>query len=247
MYDLEHLKILSNKQIYASVLLDIYRMIPIKSGLSDDEYSIEIIKRLKFENIGDNKKLRDCIDLIEDTEFAIEDFFLHGLYKDIDRGRKPFGEMYLRLYGILNTVSLQIEGIIELVELFKIPNKTTLKDKLKGLKISEIRNKVGSHAVSYNDKLDEKEIRDSFGVTRFNLSKWAESIAIVSNHKGHEEFNLFSIIEEYNDISEEILKSVITKALYSLFLNDSEDRRYIEKCFEIATTRKFEYPTFKPY
>ena len=73
MYDLEHLKILSNKQIYASVLLDIYRMIPIKSGLSDDEYSIEIIKRLKFENIGDNKKLRDCIDLIEDTEFAIEE------------------------------------------------------------------------------------------------------------------------------------------------------------------------------
>ena len=61
MYDLEHLKILSNKQIYASVLLDIYRMIPIKSGLSYDEYNIEIIKRLKFENIGDNKKLRDCV------------------------------------------------------------------------------------------------------------------------------------------------------------------------------------------
>lgn len=244
MYDLEHLKILSNKQIYASVLLDIYRLIPIKSGLSDDEYNREIIKRLKFENIGDNKKLRNCIDLIEDTEFAIKDFFLHGLCKNIDEGRKPFGEMYLRLYGILNTVSLQTEGIIELIELFKIPNKTTLKNKLKWLKISEIRNKIGSHAVSYNDKLNENEIRDSFGVTRVSLSKWAERISIVSNHKGHEELDLFSIIREYNDISEEILKSIITKALYSLFLNDSEDRRYIEKCFEIATTRKFEYPTY---
>ena len=247
MDDLEHLKMLSNKEIYASVLLDIYRMIPMKPGLSDDEHNREIIRRLKFENIGDDKKLRDCIDLIEDTEFAIEDFFLYGLCKDVNTGKKPLGEMYLRLYGILNTVSLQIEGIIELVELFKIPHKTTLKDTLKGLKISEIRNKVGSHAVSYNDRLNEKEIRDSFGVTRFNLSKWAESIAIVSNHKGHEEFNLFSIIEEYNDISEEILKSIITKALYSLFLNDSEDRRYIEKCVEIATTRKFNYPTFNPY
>ena len=247
MHDLEHLKILSNKQIHARVLLDIYGMVPIKSGLSNDEYDREIVKRLKFENIGDNKKLRNCIDLIEDTEFAIKDFFLDGLSKGTDNVRKPFGEMYLRLYGILNTISLQIEGIIELIELFKIPNKTTLKDKLKGLKVSEIRNKIGSHAVSYNDKLGEKGIRDSFGVTRVSLSKWADSISIVSNHKGHEEFNLFSIIREYNNISEEILQNIITKALYSLFLNDSEDRRYIEKCFEIATTRKFEYPTFKSY
>jgi hypothetical protein len=239
MDDLEHLKKLSNKEIYAQVLLDIYGRVPIKSYLTNDEYDIEIIKRLKFENIGDNKKLRNCIDLIEDTELAIKDFFKYGLYKD----EKSHGEMYLRLYGILNTVSLQIEGIIELIELLKILNKTSLKNKLKGLKVIEIRNKIASHAVSYNDNLGDKEIRDSFGVTRVSLSKWAENISIVSNHKGHEEINLFVIIEDFNDISEEILKSIISKALYSLFKNDSEDRRYLEKCFEIANTRTFEYPT----
>lgn len=176
MNDLEHLENYTNKEIYAQVLLYVYDFIPVKSGLTNEEYDIEIIKKLKFSNIRDNERLRSCIDLIEDTECAIVEYYTDGLCVK----QNSLGEKYLRLYGILNAVSLQIEAIIELIELFKVPNKKTLKKDLKALKISQIRNKIGSHTVKYIDNTTGKEVIDSYRVTQTSLSKSGRKIAISS-------------------------------------------------------------------
>jgi len=58
------------------------------------------------------------------------------------------GEMYLKLYGILNAVYLQLNSIIELYEVLKLKYKKQVSSELRQLDIFEIRNIVGSHTIN---------------------------------------------------------------------------------------------------
>ena len=57
--------------------------------------------------------------------------------------------MYLRLYGVLNAIYLQLGGIIDLMKLFNIREQKQIEKQLKSLEIIEFRNKVGSHTTKY--------------------------------------------------------------------------------------------------
>ncbi len=90
---------------------------------SNEEIETKIKKKLKFQHECDILRFRSCIDLIEDTEHVIVHFSSFGLERFSSKVGKNLGEIYLKLYGILNAVYLQINTIIELHEICKIPNK----------------------------------------------------------------------------------------------------------------------------
>jgi hypothetical protein len=71
-----------------------------------------IRKRLKFQYKFDTIRFRSCIDLIEDTEDAICYFSKYGLQKYNPKIDREIGELYLKLYGILNAIYLQIYCIV---------------------------------------------------------------------------------------------------------------------------------------
>lgn len=241
MDDLSHLKNQSNKFIYTNgVLLGVLRYVPVKRKEGED-YDENLRKAFKFEKLGGDKTMRSCIDVIEDTEWAIIEFFTNGLC--IEREQIAHGEKYLRLYGILNAVYIQFLAILELMELLKVPDKSSWSKKLKALKVHDVRNKLASHTANFKSG---DEIT-SFKLVHVSLDKWGRSIAIVPDSKNekYEEINLVKIITEYNDQTEILLDLICQKAIKSLFRNDGEHRRWLISHYEYAKNRKFDYSIFK--
>ncbi len=229
----------SSKEILAEVSLMIESYIPVKvqkDGI--DNFDKAFARSLKFESINGPKVLRSCIDLIEDTESAIVEFFKNGLCLQSEVN-SSYGEMYLRLYGLLNTVSLQIEAIIELIELFKISGKKKLVNDLKKTQICVLRNKLGSHTVKY--KTSEIQSFETFRLTRISLTKWGRDIHFSGIEAPTERVNLLGVLEDYNKISEDILFDICNKAVQSLFKGDGEDKRNIQDVLDYVNTRICDY------
>jgi hypothetical protein len=226
----------SNKSILADfVLLGILGNVPVKEN-GKGTYEERLKKAFKFEIEKGDIKLRSLIDIIEDTECAIADFFAFGLKTP----KGTFGEMYLRLFGILNTIYIQLLAIIELIELFKIPEKKEFTSELKKLKIFEVRNKLGSHVSNYFDNGRSS----AFKISRPTLNKWGDEIGIVPDFGDYEEINLLELVKEYNVVSERILINITKKALDSLFPNNSKYKEWLNDRYDFAKNRNFEYTIF---
>lgn len=219
-------------EIYCEILLGILRYIPVKNYYNDEEYLKAINKNLKFEGKYDHKTLRSCIDLIEDNQLAIKEFNENGL---LTSESKNFGEIYLRLYGILNSGYLQYQSIIELIELFKIQNKKDINKDFKKLIFLEIRNKVGSHTPKWTHN---KNNFKSYRVARNSLSKWANNIIIVSNFGELEEYNLINELYHFNQLSELYLDKIVEKGINSLFPNNSKNKKWMTDRLYIAREKR---------
>lgn len=76
----------------------------VKNCNNENDLNIKVQKRLKLQNNYDPIRMRSCIDLIEDTENAILYFCEFGLEKFDCKSMDNIGEMYLKLYGILNAI-----------------------------------------------------------------------------------------------------------------------------------------------
>ena len=229
----KYLALMTNKEIFTQIFLSIYSTV-CEKYVHNLDYDSLITTRLKFNNVTDGKHLRSCIDLMEDTESAIINFYKYGLCIN----ENEVGEKYLRLYGILNAVYLQIDTLIELIELFKIPDKKNWKTSLKSLKVYEVRNKIAAHTVSY---LNSLKVKDSFRITQTSIKKSAKEIHIVSNNHLTEKVNLFEIINEYNLFAENLLTLVTEKVIKSLFPNKSKYQDNLFFAWQFASKRKINY------
>ena len=85
------------------------------------DFDERLNKKYGIDNQLNHFIIKACVDLLEDTEYAIEDFEKFGL--DGPTKYKNTGERYLRLYGLLNAVNSQKSIVITLHEIFKVPNK----------------------------------------------------------------------------------------------------------------------------
>lgn len=170
----------------------------------------QIRKRLKVEHNFDYKRIRSCLDLIQDTEGAIRVFAEYGLQKHSAGNIKGDGELYLRLYGILNAIYLQINTIIELYDVLKILNsqKKEVVKQFKSLSIFDIRNIVAAHTTNYLDEADymPKGVSSNFfRITQMQLDARCESMHAVDGFGNVREYNLYESFLEYNKVSEIIL------------------------------------------
>ena len=229
------LKSYSNIEIYVTyVLLGVLRGLKVNDG-NGINYDEEFRKVYKFENLGEDKRMRSYIDLIEDTELAIKAFYKDGLSTGND-GYFSLDESYLRLYGVLNSVYLQKEAVISFVELFKIRNKKKIVADFNSLKILDVRNKLGAHTANYLYEKGSSKTT-SFKLVRISMSKWGNRLLIINDMGGSEEINLIEILSQFNKMSEVVLKLVCEKAIKSLFPNKFEFR----VSFEYASTRIYNY------
>ena len=198
---------LSNKEKSAKLLLGILRW-----GTSIPEqadYEKKVQKRLKVLNEYDSYKIRSCVDLIEDTEFAIRNFCEYGLEKFTPNGNygRDLCEMYLKLYGVLNAVYLQAHSIIELLETMNTVHKNEKRKLLKTHKILELRNIAGAHTINFEDKSDympANNRKNFFRIVQSMLTPKGENILAVSVFEKSRKFNLYELILDYNRIAEKL-------------------------------------------
>ena len=218
MTDHEYLSQLTKVEIYCEILLAILRYTEVKSYSSDDEYIKILTKKLKFQNSHDFDLYRACIDQTEDAQYAINDFNKNGL----STKSGEIGEMYLRLYGVLNSCYLQSSCIIDFVRLFNFTNQKEVKADLKSLKIIEIRNKIASHSTNYQDS--DKNF-SYFKLVQSSLSKSGKNISIVGkNYVDNESFDISELLLDFTKKIEFYLDKIIEKELYS--------RRFRKDLFE---------------
>ncbi|MEO9952763.1 hypothetical protein [Nonlabens sp.] len=222
MTDEDYLRKLNSIEIYCEILLGVLRFISVKNYSDENEYYEILKKNLKFENIDDHLRLRACIDLIEDSQNAITEFNKKGLIPNPENQ----GEMYLRLYGVLNAVYLQMQAVIELLELFKMPNKKKINNEFRALKIIEVRNKIGAHTPNYNIEKGSRKT-ESYRLAQTTITKWGDQLMLFSSLDKIEKFNLKQLINEFSKLVELQLDTISAKVIKSLFPNNSEKKQWM--------------------
>ncbi|WP_299104087.1 hypothetical protein [uncultured Tenacibaculum sp.] len=208
MIDEEYLSQISKVEIYCEILLGILRYTNVKTYPTEEEQVKQLTKKLKFQNLYDFDLFRACIDQMEDAQYAINEFAENGLYIS----EKRQGEMYLRLYGVLNACYLQVGVITDLIRLFNFQNQKEIREELKKLNAIELRNKIASHTTSY---IDENNNFHYYKVAQSSLDKKANGILIVRKNEEADYINLLDYISEFTKTMELYLGQIIDKELYS--------------------------------
>ncbi|WP_417873748.1 hypothetical protein [Xanthomarina gelatinilytica] len=208
MTDEEYLSKISKVEIYCEILLGILRYTNVKIYPTEEEQIKQLTKKLKFQNLYDYDLFRACIDQMEDAQYAINEFVENGLY--ISKNRR--GEMYLRLYGVLNACYLQVGAITDLIRLFNFQNQKKIRQKLKKLNAIELRNKIASHTTNYIDKNNNINY---YKVAQSSLDKKASGILIVRKNEEVDYINLTEYVSEFTNTIEFYLEQIVNKELYS--------------------------------
>lgn len=215
MTDKEYLDSTSTVAIYAEILLGILRYVPVKNFSDESEYQNKLTKVLKFEKNYDPDLFRACIDLLEDSQYAIDEVFKNGLITESN----SHGEKYLRLYGVLNAYYLQLGAITDLVRLFNVDGQKQIRADLKSAKIIEVRNKLGSHTTSYLHA-GEGEEPDFYRLAMTSIDKWGGNLSLIGRKKEIEEVNLIATMRQFTEQVEAVLHKIVDKEL---------DRRQFKK------------------
>lgn len=190
-------------------------------------------KRLKFKKKSDWKKFKASIDLLDDTEYAIMSAFKYQL-GDLSLDNRDTGETYLRLYGILNAVYLQMNAFVHIATLLHYPNPKRIDEMFKQLEIYKLRGIAGSHTVDYkhdNQTLQSKpQIAKtaSFRIVQHYLEKTGSNITAVDENNITFEYNLLHILTEYEKIATDLLVKLILHSTKTL-VNKKSDKTEIKK------------------
>jgi hypothetical protein len=153
-------------------------MVYDKNQSGDGDFDDRLTIKFGLDKQFNHFIIRSCIDLLEDTEQAINEFERFGL--DGPTKFDNWGERYLRLYGLLNAVNSQKSIVITLHEIFKLPEtRKEFLQRFKGIKIIDTRHMIASHSVDYNDGNG----RDFFRVSMTTVRNKGENIHIHSKDR----------------------------------------------------------------
>lgn len=114
---------------------------------------------------------------------------------------------------------MQISCIIELYEMFNIPNKSEVIKRLKALQIFEFRNIAGAHTVNFQDNsglLPQNIKKNFFRITQVQINAKGDNLHVVDGFHNLREYNLYELVMEYNMLSEEYLFNAVKKYYKSI-------------------------------
>lgn len=157
---------------------------------------------------------------------------------------KNLGEIYLKLYGILNAVYLQINTIIELHEICKIPNKKNIINQFRSHEIFELRNIMGAHTSNFEDKSDYMPPnfnRNSFRITQMQLNAKGNNLHAVDSFKNIKEFDLYELVMDYNILSEKILYDACNEYMGRIFGNSLSKKKELLEHYELTNFKDYNY------
>lgn len=200
----------------------------------EDEYK----KWLKFQKQTDWKKYRASVDLLVDTEYALISAFEFQLGY-LKSEHRDIGEMYLRLYGILNAVYLQMGAFESIANLLNYPKRIQIRDAFKEIDIFKLRNIAGAHTVDY--KYAEKGVsenqvngkRTSFRIIQIHLEKTGSNIVALDENNMSFKFNLIELLSEYHKYSTEVLIGLIHHMANAIFKKKEDKTGIIERLNEL--------------
>ncbi|MBK9792705.1 MAG: hypothetical protein IPP60_06285 [Sphingobacteriales bacterium] len=183
----------------------------VKQG---DDFEKQFARRLKFQSKTDWKRYRASIDLLDDTEFAIISAFEYQL-GDLSNGNRDSNGMYLRLYGILNAVYLQISAFEELACLLNYSSRDDVTNLFKQLDIYKLRNIAGAHTLDYqyDTTILENETKTSFRIYQCFLEETGNNISALSQHGKILKYNLLNILNEYEEKAKILLIQMVKHAI----------------------------------
>jgi len=173
-------------------IIDLYvkfaRKLLSKCSCLFDDFDCEIVKFLKITDIDAYGFIIDSYYLLEDTQLAKENYKRFGPTGPTKY--ENFGEVYLRVYGVLNACYQQQQAILQLCE--KLGVKADVKE-IKEFTLFDLRNTFASHTVSrgYN-KNKCSYILDRHSLIEGKLEGYS------SNHKSAIDFKKANIEEEIN-------------------------------------------------
>lgn len=187
-------------------------------------------KRLKFQKQTDWRRFRASVDLLDDTESAIQSVFRYQL-GDLSNNNEDYGEMNLRLYGILNAVYLQMGAYKVLANLLNYPDRDNVSSSFEQLDIYKLRGIAGAHTVDYT--YDEQTLanqkginkKTSFRVVQMHLENTGRNITVLDENNITYEFNLLKILAEYEKLATDLLVRLINHSVKTL-VNTKEDKAF---------------------
>lgn len=202
-------------------------------------------KRLKFQKQTDWKRFRASVDLLNDTEYGIISAFTYQL-GDLENDNNDVGEINLRLYGILNAVYLQINAFKEVAVLLNYSSRDKIFDTFNKMDIYKLRGIAGSHTVDY--VYDKETIKNnpticrntSFRIVQSYLEETGKKITVVDENGIWLEYNLISLLTEYEKTATDLLIKIIRFAIKKLILN-KEERKEIEKRLNESIPKLIDY------
>jgi len=158
-----------------------------------------------------------AMDVVGDASAAIRNFLQFGL--DGPTRYQDAGERYLRLYGLLSAAYIQQQAVLKLFKLMNVPNPKTIKAKLDGLKIRELRHKLASHSTDYENPATqdiETYVPVRIGVSGFNC--------MYSQNRGKvlRSLDLEAAIEEHCRLLISVMDAMYAKAIQTLYKGQSK-------------------------
>jgi len=195
-------------------------------------------KLLKFQSKTEWKKFRACIDLFEDTEYAIVSAYMYQLGNKRNKNH-DFGEKNIRLYGILNAFYLQMYSLIGLAKILHFPYPKDIEKEFKKLDIYKLRGIAGSHTVNFEWDSDffveNNEINrvTSFRIVQAYLNQDGDRIVAIDENNISFEFNLLKALDEYIKLSTEYLRKIISHSIDSLVMKKADKANFNDRFSEI--------------
>lgn len=222
-------EIIYKEQITYLLLLTLQIAADDVKGAKDFENAFK--KRLRFQKQTDWKRFRASVDLLDDTEYAIMSAFRYQL-GDMKVDNRDTGELFLRLYGVLNAVYLQMYAFKEIANLLNLENSNQVELDFKRLGIYRLRNIAAAHTVDY--KYDDDFRREhgingttSFRIVQSRLEKTGSYIQAIDENGISIEFNLLNLLTEYEAAARALLLRLIHHSVNTLVLkrNDKTEIR----------------------
>jgi len=212
-----------------------------------DDFEEDYRKRLRFQKQTDWKRYRASVDLIEDTEQAILSAFRYQL-GDLNNKNSDYGETYLRLYGILNAVYLQMNAFKEIANLINYPERKEVMPQFEALRIYKLRNIAGAHTTDY--KYSKQEILElngarkttSFRIIQMHLDKTGKNIQVLDENNVSLNFNLLSLLTEYESAATKLLIKLIIHIKETLMFT-KEDKTWMQERLDELLPNLIDYST----
>ena len=217
--ELEDLRGYTLKEIFAQIHLQILASVPLPSDIAAEK------EELGFDALNGHKKYRAAIDLLEDTQYAIKEVMKRGLHT-CDDVEQQHGEQYVRLYGVLNAVSLQMLSIRVLHSLFKDGRTQGSAAAMKELMIYRVRNAAGAHTLDNQTKPGGKNTT-FHRITQSDFSKWGDRLTFTVDGEGVVRFDLMAALRQYEDTSDRILHTLTKDVIDRTFPKAAEDKDWL--------------------
>jgi hypothetical protein len=166
----------------------------------------------KFENDNSWKFLTSSLDVIGDSQLAINKFLQTKEIQVTDDG-----EAYLKIYGVFSAVYIQYKSIKTIAKIVKLENEKKLYKEFENLDIIFLRHIVSAHPTDYknNESLLESYKIDRGSVKNFNYFRVSNEV----NECSH--YNIFNCVEKFNELTNFYLKLVAEKIINNRYSKGS--------------------------